>query len=370
MKTTLGRLACLALLGAACSGSGSSGSDGTPPGGSAASREDYAARLAEWLCDELAACCDGSGRTIDRDACIATKRDAELRRVAREEGRSGRGFDETMAGACVARLAETPATCGHPRRVPECFRTYDGLRELGESCTSRIQCRGSLRGDVACIEGVCTERLAAGEACTETIAGVARCDVCRPEARCREAADGGRYCFALDFRRGVAGDPCVDDPILPADPTDVTVVASCKYEDGLYCALDGVCTPLSPLGGACRSALHCTPGARCVDGTCAPGLAAGETCGFRDCGAGLYCRWTDYRCTGPGPVPGTCDGYELFSGVCAAPSGEGEPCGRFVDCAEGLHCTSFSEANDGVCERPQDACTGGLERLQRQASVQ
>ncbi len=251
--------------------------------GEALAREDYATRLAEWLCDDLAACCSASGRSFGRDACVAVKREAELRRVASEEERSGRVFDEAMAATCVARLAETPPTCGHPRRVAECFRTYDGVREIGEACTAKQQCRGSLRGDVACVEGRCTVRNAIGEECRDLPGDPGRCDVCRPEARCRQAADGRHLCFAYEQPRGRAGDPSVP----PTDPTTSIVVAECRAEDGLRCGSSGVCEPITPLGGACRSSFECEANARCVDGTCVPGLAAGETCrsSFHECGA-------------------------------------------------------------------------------------
>ena len=124
-------LAALIVLAAGACSSGGSGSD-TPPSQSAAvEREEYARQLAEWLCDDLAACCEGTGEAPDRDACIAVKQQAQLSRVASEEQGSGRAFDPEMAATCVARLAETPATCGAERRVSECFRTYDGQRRAG-----------------------------------------------------------------------------------------------------------------------------------------------------------------------------------------------------------------------------------------------
>jgi hypothetical protein len=361
-------MTALALVAAACSGGSGGGSGTAPPTATTASRDQYAARLAEWLCDDLAACCAGQ-QPLDRDECVAAKTAAELRRVASEEAKSGRVFDEAMAATCLARLDETPAACAYPRRVKECFQTYDGVRELGEACESKQQCRGSLSGEVACIAGRCTTRLAAGEACPDLPGDSGRCDVCRPDARCRQGADGSHACYRVEFRRGVAGDPCYGEFRPPADPTSVSVVADCAPEDGLYCSSDGVCTPFAPIGGACTQGRQCGPGKRCVAGVCTEGLAAGEVCrsSFNDCGPGLYCRWTDVVCTDPGPGS-ECSGYELLEGVCAVPSGPGEACVRFVDCTEGLRCTTRGEPAGGQCIEPPSACSVGLDRLAREAA--
>ncbi|MEW6271671.1 MAG: hypothetical protein AB1689_20500 [Thermodesulfobacteriota bacterium] len=311
----------LAVVTAAASCSSGGGNDGeptSPPSGPLA-REHYAGRLAEWLCDDLAACCEGTGEPFDRERCVLVKTAAELNRVAKEETSSGRVFDEGMAAACMARLAETPPQCGHPRRVLECFRTYDGVVDLGGACSSKFQCRGYVRDDTACIDGRCTTRLAAGEACAVPTQ-LGQCDVCRPKATCRQAADGNHYCFGVDRQRGVAGDPC--EIAWPADPTQVTTVADCLSEDGLYCSGAGVCTPFVATGGACRFGISCSPEDDCVDGVCTPRAVAGE----------------------------------------------GRRCQRFRDCAEGLRCERAPEDSIGVCVAPPSACTTGLESLERQAS--
>lgn len=370
MSTTRRTLALLTLLLAAACSSGGSGS-GTPPAQSATvEREEYARRLAEWLCDDLAACCAGSGEAPDRDACVAAKEQAQLSRVASEERGSGRAFDPEMAATCIARLDETPATCGAERRVSECFRTYDGRRELGESCAGKTQCRGSVTGDVACVNGVCTERLAAGEACVDRPEDRGRCDVCRPEARCRASAEGATYCYAYEHRRGVAGDPCTSELTPPADPTELSVVADCNSEDGLYCARDGRCSPYTPLGGSCSGSFECGRNRRCVAGACTEGLPEGEVCRspFYDCAQGLFCHFTEVVCTDPAPVPGECGGYELISGRCELPATAGQPCGSLVDCADGLVCSRPNPAStEGTCAVPPSLCTTGLARLQRQS---
>ena len=318
------------------------------------------------MCDDLAACCDASGQSFDREACVAAKSAATLERVGREEERSLRSFDAGMAAACVARLEETPASCGGVSGIRECSRIYEGTVELGEACSAKSQCRGSLRGDVACIGGRCTTRLATGESCEGAPAG-AGCDVCRPEARCQPGEDGAHRCHKKEGRRGVAGDACSNGP-PSADPS-VPALASCAPADGLYCSSEGVCTAYE-VGDACRLFFECGPGKRCVDATCMPGLAEGEECrsSFGACGEGLYCEWTEYVCTERAPS-GACVSHDLISGRCALPSAEGEPCGRFTDCGEGLVCDRAPDSDDGVCITTQEnLCTTGLERLTRQSN--
>jgi hypothetical protein len=271
-----------------------------------------------------------------------------------------------MAATCVAGLQETPPSCGGERRVAECFRTYDGIVELGDACTAKTQCRGSLRGDVACIGGVCATRLAIGESCEGAPAG-AGCDVCRPEGQCLPDDDGTLRCHHKAGPRGVAGDACSNVPV-PPDPS-LRPLASCKPVDGLYCSSGGFCTAYE-VGDACRLFFECGPGNRCVDGTCLPGLTAGEECrsSFGACGEGLYCEWTEYVCTERAPS-GACVSHDLISGRCALPSAEGEPCGRFTDCGEGLVCDRAPDSDDGVCITTQEnLCTTGLERLTRQSN--
>jgi len=305
---------------------------------------------------------------VDRAACVAVKRAAELHRLTSEESHGIRAFDGAVAAECVAALDETPASCGHERRVLRCFQTYDGGAGLGESCTSKVGCRGAAAGDVACIGGRCTERLAAGEACEDLGDDRGRCDVCRGDARCREATEGGHACFAYERRRGVAGAPCTRlDREEPLAPGTVIVVTECAAADGPRCSPDGVCARLATLGEACR-AFDCVDGARCEGGVCVPGLPAGATCDSRrDCGAGLYCRWTDVVCEQRDPVSQVCLEERPVSGVCAAPSGVGEICNAHVRCGETLACSSRSDV-DGECVASPSACEAGRAKLARQAA--
>lgn len=369
-------LMALAALAAACS-SGGGGATAPSTPSAEVSRDDYAQRLAEWLCDDLAACCDGAEQSVDRSACVEVKRKAELHRLASEESHGTRAFDGAVAAECMAALDETPASCGSERRVQRCFQTYDGIAALGEPCSGKVQCRGMVSGDVACIQGRCTERLPAGERCEDRPDDVGRCDVCRGDARCRQAAsDGQYYCYGYThLPRGAAGDRCVKDRdahALPPgqSPEDAIVYAECLLEDGLTCSADGVCVRVGGPGEGCKFGFFCDRGLTCEAGTCVPGLAAGERCaGALGCGAGLYCRWTETVCNERHPVTGECLQENLVAGVCTAPSAEGETCGRHVDCAEGLVCSSPSSDADGRCvQKTGDSCSRGLEKLARQAS--
>lgn len=374
------RALALIALGALAACSSGGGGSSTGPGAPSAevSRDDYAQRLAEWLCDDIAACCDGSGQSVDRATCVDVKRKAELHRLASEESHGGRLFDGAVAAECMAALDETPASCGYERRVQRCFQTYDGTAALGEACTTKFQCRGMASGDVGCVQGRCTERLAAGDRCENLRDGVGICDVCRGDARCRQAAsDGNFYCYPYAHqRRGVAGDRCVKDRDVYAVPPDQlpdqsVVFADCDLNDGLTCGAEGVCVPLGGVGDPCVLGFDCAEGLRCEARTCAPGLAAGETCkDLRACSAGLYCQWTDITCTNRDPVTQHCLSAHLNAGVCAAPSGEGEPCGQYVRCDDATSvCMRAPGEEDGRCvSRTQDSCSSGLQKLARQAS--
>lgn len=65
-----------------------------------------------------------------------------------------------------------------------------------------------------------------------------------------------------------------------------------------------------------------------------------------------------------------CLGEHLNAGVCAAPSGEGEPCGQFVRCDDDTTvCSRAPGEDDGLCvARTLDSCSGGLQKLATQAS--
>jgi hypothetical protein len=356
----------LTLLLAACSGGGGgSGSTSTPS--NAVDREQYAERLAGWLCDDLAACCSAGASGFDRAECVAVKTKSELHRLASEESHGVRAFDGAVASECLAALAETPASCGYERRVRRCFQTYDGLADLGAACSGKVACRGSASGDVACVDGVCTARLATGQECP-ALEGTDSCDVCRADARCRLTTDGTRQCIAYERRSAGLGERCFDGAGEPYDPADVIAAIECA--DGLRCSLDGVCAAPVPVGGACVITFDCAAGARCADDVCVVGLGAGEQCkGSRECASGLYCDSTE-TCLERDPVTGVCRSSRNDGGTCAPQGGVGASCDRFDACAGELSCRSSGAASGdaGTCVAPPDACTAGLDKLARQAA--
>ena len=93
---------------------------------------------------------------------------------------------------------------------------------------------------------------------------------------------------------------------------------------------------------------------------------------FWECGEGLYCRFTGHECADP---PGTsahgCSDDRYTGGHCEAPRGEGEACGWFARCAEGLGCRGAKAQyqDDGVCVADKvAACASRTERLEQQAA--
>ena len=201
-------------------------------------------------------------------------------------------LDDGAAEACAAALvAEAPAcnALGRlPARPPEaCERVLTGKRAAGEACRSNLECEGSLHCQNA----------------GPTQAGI--CAGPRPMgAPCATAAD------VLATYTGQAG-------------------AEARHPecDG-YCATHR-CTPLVPVGQACRTNLQCGPGRACVAEKCAPApkdLAEGAACPGLGCAAGLRC----------------------VAGACRKPAAAGAACANDFEC-EGACLKKDLLDKSGVC---------------------
>jgi len=323
---------CVALLG--CSDDASLTE--SPNLGGTLSRDDYAARLAEWICDDLAACCDVSGRSFDHGTCVAIYRNKQLNRLEAEERHGIRAFDGLAAAECTSLIETTPADCnGRRRRIRKCFQTYDGRKESGAACERKIECKGSRRGEMTCIDGRCGPRREIGAICSRS-----GCDGCRLDTRCRISEDGESRCYGYSRRRGVAGDSCTTTSPLSADARSVSIVQTdCLEEDGLYCARSGVCEPFIPLGGECTGSFDpgCESGSYCRAGVCAPGVGVGESCeALVGCARGLHCQFRVARCELDSVRNDRCSSFELFDGRCTEPLAEGEQCRRYIQCPNGF----------------------------------
>ncbi len=347
--------ACVALLGCSDNTSLTEG----PNLGGTLSRHEYASRLAEWICDDLAVCCDASAQSFDHAACVATYTDKQLGRLEGEERAGLRGFDAVAAAECQAALEATPADCsGSRRRARVCFQTYDGLKEVGEQCQRKAECRGSRFGETSCIEGRCAPRGDVGTLCSAD-----GCDACSLDTRCRQSEDGESRCYGSSTRQGGLGDSCsAPPPPFPADATTVSIdQVNCPAEDGLHCSnVTGRCEPFVALGGTCQI-FGCEPGTFCLGGVCVPAGEVGAECqGFRRCGEGAYCRYGIARCDVEVEPGRRCSGFELFDGRCTEYLAEGDVCQRNIECPNGPDedCVDDTECGDGLsCTDEADGFT-------------
>ena len=216
------------------------------------------------------------------------------------------------------------------------FCEAGGLLE-GEGCRMDAECVSGL----ACAGGQCSAPRPEGGPCQ------------RPE----ECAEGllcncdGRECELIEgycHLPGVLGEgeACQDDESCEG--------GLCHWGLGHFCAPPGLAGELCVKTNECVEGLVCNRGfhpARCTERS---GL--GGVCSTRgDCLGGQVCAWDEGvkrcrvayglegdRCDGSAVAMDTTCGAglvcNLHHGFCTAPAGEGEPCGGWGSCAEGLTC--------------------------------
>lgn len=267
--------------------------------------------------------------------------------------------------ACVdnvcTKLADVGETCesfclyGFP-----CIQGDDGNvcvrpRAVGEACDDRRPCSGG----IACVDGVCGDKLELGEECTSHAQ-------CPTATRCLPDTDSGTdTCQPLP---GV-GEAC------PTGECDDGSNVSCQDPDPsdddwtYYCVeLGGVDDPCAPYG--CRSDLWCYYAEDDTEGVCLERGGSGDFCSME--GSGPFAGFLpclsypelyiciDEECTSPGGIGEPCVPDNLQSCAegwcsaetsrCVAPAEEGEACNvNFtygVACAEGLYC--FCEGDDCI----------------------
>jgi hypothetical protein len=276
-KRTLAAAAAIALL--ACGGKTDEGAGASPaPPASPVAEADYVDRVVAAVCDNLPACCAGSGYSFDHAGC---------ERTVREELDAGpvpnATWDESAAGSCVQALATIAAACDENAANTEpCSATYRGTLPEGSVCMHEDQCldpgsgawcvfdEGSATGTCVALKPVVRGQL--GDACNGTCAST-RCG------------------------------------ILPSISPGPWV--SCYLSDGLTCNfLSGVCSTLPKVGEPCPSA-YCASGGFCQPGEAAP-VCASLLADGASCLIGEQCR-TGY-CDSGVCSPGGLASPELCSG--------------------------------------------------------
>lgn len=196
-------------------------------------------------------------------------------------------FDR-LSPACVAgAFCQLPSPFTGAARNGVCKATLPG----GATCKAEGQSHDGCTAG-ACRSGVCTTTPGADdEACftdaeCQPTLYCSQAKVCKPKKALSQAclpAYGcdlsGNGCFPVA--------ECVDGAIchrnVCADPPaagEACTVNGAPCPTGLVCGLVGgttVCASVAGMGEACgTNAIACAPRARCVNGTCAPGLPAGS----------------------------------------------------------------------------------------------
>lgn len=231
-------------------------------------------------------------------------------------------------------------TCG------QCLST----KEAGEDCSGALDvCVG---GAVSCANGVCElSGKKEGEACIDYGGGD-----CQSTLFCKtpnpQTIDG------VCVPRGGAGQACSKEEECAGGLFCKAGSCTAYLPDGAACAPGDFCASMYCVNGACgtpQMGLHegddCSASAVCRDGlTCDLGVCKvmeyvpeGAECTLS---GAAFCA-PDHICDNPTCVPGPCD--KPLS--CAPAPKDGEPCGFYLECAEGYACVGYSieDGERGTC---------------------
>lgn len=352
-------LACLLLLAACTSGTGTGGGTGGSAGGAAGGTggtgggsgggtggggglvalDAFCGVFAIKSCDHLKTC----GQLADAQVaeCRAS-REARCRANARATDAGALRFDAVAATACIASTYNPPCYSG-PEDLYDCL---DDVFQVGGKIGSPCE-------DGQCIEGFCPAGFGVCRACTPYFAPGASCsqfNSCNPSTGYCPQTGAGRKC----------------EPLLAPGGECFT---------GLECAGRATCVNFGPidggisrcgpvaLGSACASAGDCGTGAYCKGlriasdntitlGVCAARLALNSPCGneqYDDGCSGTAATCLDGKCvtTQPHtrPLNAECDAYNQC------------PVGAYCTCAGVLTNDGGISLRDGTCQ-PQQGANG------------
>jgi hypothetical protein len=206
-------------------------------------------------------------------------------------------YNAQAAQACFAELEASLSACTRDIKTDSpCLKMCNGTQPAGASCTSNIDCAGPVNGAAACrvnageSTGVCVTTTVsnAGGPCNET---------------CTEVP-GGEACTPL------AG---------ASAPIEASV---CRTNDGLYCAVDGICKTTLAVGTVCTQSDVCVTGAHCNLSTfvCVSNADVGAPCpAGNECASGAYCS-PQHVCAAKKAAGEACQGSLECQGVCDATS--------------------------------------------------
>lgn len=251
-------------------------------------REEFAARLAQVLCEQSASCCAATGAVHDPAFC-AKQVTGDLGWA--ERATKSLNYDGKSAARCIEEVRPLAAKCSAARddvmKLPACARTFQGTGKTGEPCGESTDCAHPDRGAAFCWTS------ASGD-------GPGRCALSLPPER-------GAPCFTplgKENPKQTTFSECNEDPALRCVPSTLKCGSRLSHgapcEQHYECAEGALCWSHRckvTTGAFCSSGRDCAVGQACVAGKCGPGKKIGESCsGLSEC-ADSTCAGNTKRCS-------------------------------------------------------------------------
>jgi hypothetical protein len=259
--------------------------------------QDFAARFAAALCDNVRSCCDAAGKGFNQQQCesnvglgLVSERQTAQHYALR--------YDPDAAAACVKAVGALTRSCRAFKlddpRATKCDRVYRGSLSAGATCETDLQCApvAGARTECRSLSG------ANGRICTLTDLGL--------HARCTPAGAGEPETRRCAFGKDLICDP--DSRVCESGPAAGQPCVQGRCGAGDFCErTSSVCMPYPGPGSPCldqsQASMQCAIGAFC-DGTMCKqsGGVGGQPCESDDeCSTG-YC--SAYACA-PRPLLAT-----------------------------------------------------------------
>jgi len=264
-------------------------------GGEELTLDNFHPRFAQAYCDALVSC--GVIDEHDRSTCERSLTEFPPPTITPLPGTVAAGrlrFDATAAHDCIAQVAAYACRAGTYALPAPCSAVFTPGVAPGGACQNDTECPTGY----ACVSngscGTCQPAPQAGDGCSFT---------CGPHLRCAAPPASTAGSFSCARLLG-AGEPCVSSDVKVCDD-GLVCIASADYSQGTCQPPAGPGQPCAPFFVESDFSLDLSR----FDGTCRNGLV--------------------------------CD-YSLAQPVCTPPKKLGEPCGAWLSCEGGLHCSTIA----------------------------
>jgi hypothetical protein len=262
---------------------------GYTPSNAPMTEAEFASAFGQALCSTYARCgCTtfGSVNAQSEQECVGQAN--ELGEFRFYLG-NPRGWDVLFNGEVARQCLNDIASwhCDAAGTFTFCEGIWEPQREIGEECSSPIECKPSEAGNVGC-GSTCTlfEPDTVGTRCTGT------CVRGTGKSRCVFNDLSMQPCY-LD-----EGLTCLEGSCAAALPVGAPCSGELECSIDGACSVDGTCVDRAEVGEPCEPAFEnsCVAGARCASGVCEPGLALGESCSFDGDCAQEHCNEDTFIC--------------------------------------------------------------------------